>query len=67
MAATACPLYRAFSLAKQLLLIHLGLAMAPSPKSAILPLGWEKSAAVTTASTPGRAKARLASMDLIRA
>ncbi len=53
--------------AMQLLLIHLGLAMAPSPRSATLPPGWAKSAEVTTAFTPGRARALLTSMDFIRA
>src|SRR5919204_567872 len=66
-AATACPLYSTFSLAKQLLLMNRGLIIAPSPRSVTLPEGWGSSAAVSTALTPGRAEARLASMDLMRA
>ena len=65
--ATACPLYKTLSAARQLLLRNLGLLIAPSPMSASRPPCWEKSAEVTTAFTPGSARARLASMDLIRA
>ena len=41
--------------------------MAPSPRSTTLPDGWGNSAEVTTAFTPGKARARLGSMLLMRA
>ena len=66
-AATACPLYSTLSAARQLLLINFGLDMAPSPRSAIFPEGCGRSAEVTTALTPGIARARLASMERMRA
>ena len=66
-AATAWPMYNTLSWAKQLLLRNLKFTMAPSPKSAIWPENWGKSAEVATARTPGRALALSVLIETMRA
>src|SRR5215510_9116807 len=64
-AAIALPLYRTLSTAKVLLLIKRTLFIVPSEMSVILPEYCTRSAAVTTACTPGNTAARLVSIDFI--